>query len=301
LQLDEGIPMQRVSTGHITTGRAALVIGEGTLLLRGARNAPFGHLAPVVPDWRLLVARAGPVVWRAAGRSQHAAALLVPPEVRVDAAVVDAIAVLHFDACTFGLPPTPLAGRVGVVPLFTIDDTVRELLWSIGNGAGLERLSIQVLDELRDTRVLPPASARDRRVALGLDAAHVLGSITEAAATVGLSRARFRSLVREQVGSAPTRLRIWRRLRCALALMDERDLAEAAATAGFADQAHLTRTCTRFLGASPGRLRPLMEATSPSALRTRPCVEDRTWLSDAEEANSNRAAYDVRRLARLTG
>jgi AraC-like DNA-binding protein len=260
---DEGVAMQRVSTVGRTTGSGGLVVGVGAMLVRGGRDAPVGCVAAVVPAWRLLVARPGPMVWRAAGRAQHAAGLLVPPDVPVDASVVDAIAVLHFDACTFGLPPTPSGGRADVVPLFTVRDTVRERLWSVADGGALERLSLQVLGELRAARLLPPACVPDRRVVAGLEAARELGSLAEAAAAVGLSRARFRSLVREQVGSAPTRLRIWQRLLNALAHLGDGDLAEVAAVAGFADQAHLTRTCTRFLGASPGRLRPTIPAVSP--------------------------------------
>lgn len=262
--------MHGARTVPATTDGAGLVVGDGTLLLRGARNAPFGRVPPVVPGWRLLVARPGPLAWRTAGRAQHVPALLVPPDVHVDAVVVDETAILHLDACTFGLPPTSSFGRPGgVVPWFTVGDGLRESLWSVADVGALECSSHDVLGELRRARLLPPASPRDPRVIVGLDAARALGNVTEAAAAVGLSRGRFRNLVRDQVGSAPTRLRVWQRLCWAVSLMAGRDLAEAAAAAGFADQPHLTRTCTRFLGASPGRLRPLLHPASPRDLRVR--------------------------------
>jgi AraC-like DNA-binding protein len=231
-----------------------LAVGQHTLLVRGGPEAPFDRVATVVPVWRIVVARPGPITWRAAGRAQHAAGLLVPPEATLEAILPAALAILHLDAGGFGLLPGLAAGRPDVVPLFTLGEPLQELSWAAG-GDALDDLGAEILRELRAERLLPPASARDRRVAAGLEVAREVGSITQGAATVGLSRARFRGLVREQVGTSPTRLRTWERLRAALALVDDLDLAEAAATAGFADQAHLTRTCTRFLGASPGRLR----------------------------------------------
>jgi AraC-like DNA-binding protein len=237
-----------------TRAVGGLVVGQHALLVRGVPDAPFGRIPPVVPVWRIAIARQGAIRWRTAGRAQLAAGLLVPPEATLEASVPDELAMLHLDAGGFGLSPRPAAGRPDVVPLVALGETLREGAW-MASGRGLDHLSAEVLHELRAERLLPPASARDRRVAAGLEVARKVGSITEGAATVGLSRARFRGLVREQVGTSPTRLRTWQRLQSALALIDDLDLAEAAATAGFADQAHLTRTCTRFLGASPGRLR----------------------------------------------
>jgi AraC-like DNA-binding protein len=241
-----------------------LMVGSHSLLVRGGPGTPFGRVAPVVPVWRIVVARPGPITWRAAGRAQLAAGLLVPPDETLEAIVPDALAILHLDAGCFGLLPRPAAGRTGVVPLFTLGTAAGELAW-VADGGALDDLSARVLGELRAERLLPPVSARDRRVAVGLEVAKDVGSVTEGAASVGLSRARFRGLVREQVGTSPTRLRTWQRLRSALALVADLDLAEAAATAGFADQAHLTRTCTRFLGASPGRLRGSAAAAVVSA------------------------------------
>jgi AraC-like DNA-binding protein len=231
-----------------------LAVGQHTVLVRGGPDAPFGRVAPVAPVWRVVVSRPGPITWGAAGRAQLAAGLLVPPEVTLEATVPDALAILHLDAAAFGLLPRPATARPEIVPLFTLSETLLELSWVAG-GSALDDLGAETLRQLRAGRLLPPASARDRRVLSGLEVAREGGSITEGAAAVGLSRARFRGLVREQVGTSPTRLRTWQRLRAALALVDDLDLAEAAATAGFADQAHLTRTCTRFLGVSPGRLR----------------------------------------------
>lgn len=78
------------------------------------------------------------------------------------------------------------------------------------------------------------------------------------AAEVGLSGPRLRALVRAEVGVPLGAMRRWGRLRAAVgALVDGgTGPAEAAAAAGFCDQAHLTRTARDFLGRTPGSLPP---------------------------------------------
>ncbi|ARF59232.1 hypothetical protein B1H19_04200 [Streptomyces gilvosporeus] len=77
------------------------------------------------------------------------------------------------------------------------------------------------------------------------------------AGEVGLSAPRLRTLVRRDVGIALTRLRRWGRLRTAVATLPGGTAALAAATAGFADQAHFTRTARDFIGRTPASLRRL--------------------------------------------
>ncbi|MET9343102.1 helix-turn-helix domain-containing protein [Nonomuraea sp. NPDC003804] len=71
------------------------------------------------------------------------------------------------------------------------------------------------------------------------------------AAEVGLSVPRLRALVRASVGIPLVRLRQWARLRAAVAQLACSSVASAAATAGFADQAHLARTARAMLGRTP--------------------------------------------------
>lgn len=62
-------------------------------------------------------------------------------------------------------------------------------------------------------------------------------------------------LFRREVGLTFTRWRLWQRLLAAFAAVVEGEsLAMAAAITGFSDQAHLTRTCRRLVGRSPGGL-----------------------------------------------
>ncbi|MFB9431776.1 helix-turn-helix domain-containing protein [Streptoalloteichus tenebrarius] len=72
---------------------------------------------------------------------------------------------------------------------------------------------------------------------------------------MALSPPRLRALVREAAGAPLSRLRQWQRLRTAVRVLPHGSTADAATTAGFADQAHLTRTARRLAGRTPGSLR----------------------------------------------
>ncbi|WP_457463161.1 helix-turn-helix domain-containing protein [Streptomyces sp. TE5632] len=80
-------------------------------------------------------------------------------------------------------------------------------------------------------------------------------SLHTIAADVGLSPPRPRTLVRESVGVPLARLRQWGRLRHAVAHLPHASVAGAAAEAGFADRAHLTRTSSNLLGRTPASIR----------------------------------------------
>ncbi|MGO4418134.1 helix-turn-helix domain-containing protein, partial [Streptomyces sp. MCAF7] len=81
------------------------------------------------------------------------------------------------------------------------------------------------------------------------------------AAEVGLSAPRLRALVREAVGTPLAMLRQWARLRDVVAALPGASPATAAAYAGFADQAHLTRTSRKLIGRTPGSLPSARQAT----------------------------------------
>lgn len=78
----------------------------------------------------------------------------------------------------------------------------------------------------------------------------------DAADDLGVSERQLRRRCQAAVGYGPATLRRVLRFRRFLALLDagERDLARAAAGAGYADQPHLTRECTRLAGLSPAAL-----------------------------------------------
>lgn len=89
----------------------------------------------------------------------------------------------------------------------------------------------------------------------------------DVAAAVGLSPQRLRALAQRQLGMPLTRWRIWARLRrAAEELRDGCSLAEAAVTAGFADQAHLTRQMREMMGVTPAAVLPVLRGQSRRAV-----------------------------------
>ncbi|BEL05370.1 AraC family transcriptional regulator [Actinoplanes sichuanensis] len=87
--------------------------------------------------------------------------------------------------------------------------------------------------------------------------------IPEVARRVGISPQRLRALARQQVGMPLPRWRVWMRLaRAAEAMPAGQSAAVAAVTAGFADQAHLTRQIREMMGLTP--------AVAMAALRSPP-------------------------------
>lgn len=95
----------------------------------------------------------------------------------------------------------------------------------------------------------------DRRVLAALDQLNVISrrdTASAAAAHAGLSASRLRALCRDQLGVPFAKLILWRKVRLAFRAMNEGlSLAQAATDAGFADQAHLTRTMAEVIGLTP--------------------------------------------------
>ena len=82
-------------------------------------------------------------------------------------------------------------------------------------------------------------------------------SISSLAAEAGLSRAYHSRLYRRRVGLSPLDHRRQERVLVARSLIESgTSLAEAAAQAGFADQAHMTRQFCQILGITPAAYRP---------------------------------------------
>lgn len=78
--------------------------------------------------------------------------------------------------------------------------------------------------------------------------------VADLARVAGLSQARLRALAQRDLGVPLAKLSSYRRLaRAAEAIALGAGLAEAAAEAGFADQAHLTRTFRATIGLTPGK------------------------------------------------
>ena len=80
-------------------------------------------------------------------------------------------------------------------------------------------------------------------------------TLDDVAAEACLSPSRFRHLFVEQTGTALRPYVLWRRfMRVWELVMDGASLSTAAHAAGFADAAHLTRTCRTMFGFPPSAI-----------------------------------------------
>jgi AraC-like DNA-binding protein len=105
----------------------------------------------------------------------------------------------------------------------------------------------------------PPQQALDSRILRALEVIRRMDtariSLKDVARAVFLSPSRLQHLFSEQVGLPFRRYVLWRRLtRAMLAVGRGSTLSAAAHACGFADSAHLTRTCYQMLGQPPSML-----------------------------------------------
>lgn len=109
----------------------------------------------------------------------------------------------------------------------------------------------------------PPDAACERAMRLARECLDAAGPVSSAALEriTGLSRFTLTRHFEKSLGTSPHRYAIMRRLERAKRFVAAGlSLAEAAAMAGFADQAHMTRQFRRAYGLSPGRWRALARA-----------------------------------------
>lgn len=103
-----------------------------------------------------------------------------------------------------------------------------------------------------------PGRVVDERISRGLELIETEDlSVAEAAARIDLSPSRFTHLVSETLGAPPRIWKAWFKLTRAIQLViGGASLTRAAHLAGFADSAHLTRTCKRMTGVRPAKMIP---------------------------------------------
>jgi AraC-like DNA-binding protein len=118
-------------------------------------------------------------------------------------------------------------------------------------------------DDVRPAGVRPSNQLDPRLVRTLTALGDRRASLPSLAADVGLSPQRLRALARDQLSMPLARWRIWTRLRrAAEALQAGQTLADAASTAGFSDQAHLTRQMREMMGLTPAVVLPLLRSHS---------------------------------------
>jgi AraC-like DNA-binding protein len=123
---------------------------------------------------------------------------------------------------------------------------------------GLLRSSAAGLNSTLRCRVDQPAVERGRDF---LRSRLTIVQSSEVEAVTGLDRYQFARQFHALYGTSPYRYSVMRRLDVARGwLRDTRPLAETALEAGFADQAHFTRTFKAAVGMTPGRYAKLCAA-----------------------------------------
>ena len=104
-----------------------------------------------------------------------------------------------------------------------------------------------------------PQRRVDRRLLQALDAIqHERLSVVDAADRVGLSSSRLTHMMTQQLGAPPRKWAAWFKLTDAIAhtVFAGANLTQAAHEVGFADSAHLTRTCKQLMGVRPAMMLP---------------------------------------------
>ncbi|WP_026120867.1 helix-turn-helix domain-containing protein [Nocardiopsis potens] len=234
--------------------RSALAAGAEMTVY--AEDGGFGVGRHKGPAWKVVLGRGGPVEallggGRRGGRGGRVggAGIIVPPETGHLCTAAGAFTAFFVD-------PWLLRPAAGPVPLDR--DEVRRLLAALGPPGGAPDTSAAFAELTRVTGAGAPLDPRVEYAvgaSMSMRAAGEAGRIGAIAADVGLSPVRLRALVGASVGVPLVRLRSWARLRWAIGRLADGSAADAAAEAGFADQAHFTRTAGGLLGRTPGSLR----------------------------------------------
>ncbi len=141
------------------------------------------------------------------------------------------------------------------VPLEAIDSRLAARLDArLGDArdtrAALAAFAAELARSLRDAAPLDPAVRAAVKLLDRRDA-----TVAGAAARVNLSERALQRRFADQVGFGPKTLHRVLRFQRFLRAVPDTELAGAAAVAGYADQAHLTREATRLSGLTPRQLR----------------------------------------------
>jgi AraC-like DNA-binding protein len=238
-----------------------LRVGTHSMVLRyapGHRRRRHAH-----PAWEIVVPQAGWVEWHSDESAvSRTAGVVFPPQLPHLAHSPHGHVSVFIDPWYLGLGPGDR--RAIALDAFTVKK-LRALTLSREDGDP-DNVARDAVALLRRNDLLSNAISIDSRVTAAVHALTAAHRMDQAASAVGLSSSRFRALLHQQTGTPPAGLRSWQRFRVAIQGFPVKPIAQAAVDAGFADQAHLTRTANRLMGQTPGRLlRDLRDATTVRA------------------------------------
>jgi AraC-like DNA-binding protein len=142
---------------------------------------------------------------------------------------------------------TGLLQRFPEAPIAQLPDDLAELLVS--------SIPVEEVVQTLERGVLERSTPIDSRLLQALaflDREATKDAVAAASAHCGLSPSRLRALAQQQFCVPLSKLLLWKKIRRAfLAMGRGSGLADAAYEAGFADQAHLTRTMADVIGLTP--------------------------------------------------
>jgi AraC-like DNA-binding protein len=207
------------------------------------------------PAWTLLLPVDGGTVTVIPGDAihVHTGGVLLPPQSQYRSATDGPHVAVYMNAWRSARPDSTSPRIIG-------DASARRLLdaLDVDGGTDLSAANVEVAGLV--ARFAPI----DSRLAFIIEALPGAGRLDVLAGEVGLSPSRLRALARTEIGVPLTQLRLWSRLARAILWLPYGPTAvAAAAAAGFADQAHFTRTARRFLGRTPGDLSLHSQAHRP--------------------------------------
>jgi AraC-like DNA-binding protein len=218
-------------------------------------SAPHAH-----PAWTFLLPVDGGTVTVVAGDTVrvHDEGILLPPQSEYRAAADGPHVAVYAHAWRWAHPKSPRLRILGARPARRVLDAL-----DIDNGTDLPAAVAELTPLVGRVRPI------DSRLAFVVESFPAADRLDVLAAEVGISPSRLRSLAHDEIGVPLTQLRLWSRLARAILWLPYRPPAAVAAAAGFADQAHLTRTARRFLGRTPGDLSLRSLAPRPPNRRQR--------------------------------
>lgn len=260
---------KRAARGGFGAGRVVVWNG-GALWLGRAAGTADDHAHHAI---QLALALDAPFMIRTPrGGWMQSHGVVVPPEARhqFDGAG-HAVAILFIE-------PETVAGRAWLAlhpgsDIALLDEAramalatpLRDAFESDVDTASLAAIAQRLIEQL--AAPLPPDAPVDPRITAAIDWIRARLStpltLADAARTVHLSPGRFRHLFVAQTGTTFRAYLLWARVGAAVAAgMAGRSWTDAAHAAGFADSAHLARTCRRMIGIAPGMLAPARPVSS---------------------------------------
>ncbi|ABS64317.1 helix-turn-helix- domain containing protein AraC type [Parvibaculum lavamentivorans DS-1] len=218
--------------------------GDGWAVYRGPADANTAHRHAAI---QIAVAREGMVGVRCGDVTTRARTVIIPSMVRHEL-LSQATSVTAFYLEAEGLPGRALRTLCPGDQAMPAPPAIDGLLGESDPPEAMEGLS--ALLAVRETGPIDPRLSS--ALACLRHGPGAPGAVGKAAKAAGISAPRLRELARAELGVALSQWLLWQKLaRASHAIADGAGLAEAAATGGFADQAHFARTMRRMFGVTP--------------------------------------------------